>query len=179
MKFGGHFHSNFMNANGSKDAEYKKDLILDEVSRLIEFNRQSVISNLNDAGYKISPDSSKKTVIDYTSKALYENPEFRKGIAKNIVASNSGFNGADGSAGGAGKSASPAGAIAGAIGQSLESIFGFAQASKEYKSEQERTRQQMYDKLLQGEKTNWMPIIIVGSVLLIGGIVVFMTLRKK
>jgi len=82
MKFGGTFQGNFMNATGSQSKDYAKQVLLDEVARLIEFNKQSVISALNDSGHKVSPDASKKTVIDHTAKALYENSDFRNIIAQ-------------------------------------------------------------------------------------------------
>ena len=203
MKFGGDFVSNFSSANGSNNLDYKKDVILDEVARLIEFEKATVISVLKDSGYKLSPNSSKKQVIDATIKALYNSPQFQKDIATEIVKSNgssfsnangewrdklfggrtnsqtgtSGGAGASGAGSGAGKiGADPISAIAGAIG----SIFSFASASKNKKAEEERTRQAMYDKLLGGgSEKNWVPVVVVSGVLLVGGIVTFFALRNK
>ena len=200
MKYGGNFYGNFSNANGSQNKDYEKDVILDEVARLIELDRPSIIAILRESGYKLDPKASKKEVIDYTVRALYNKPQFRNDVSALIVKSNADFSNANdewfqglfgkgdtstpsagGSASGAGKGAGrigadPISAIAGAIG----SIFSFGTAQKNQNAEEERTRQEMYAKLLgDEEKTNWMPIIVVGGVLLLGGGVTFLMLRNK
>lgn len=199
MKYGGSFTKNFSSANGSNNKDYQKDVLLDEIARLIEFNKPVVISILKDSGHSISPKSSKKQVVDHVVKALYNSQQFRTDIAKEIAKANQHefanaigdwkiFNSGDsaqptGSASGAGQGAGQSGgkggmvtAIAGAIG----SIFTFGSASKNQKAEEERTRQAMYDKLLNvGEEKNWMPIIVVSGILVIGGIVAYFALRKK
>lgn len=199
MKYGGSFTKNFSSANGSNNMDYQKDVLLDEIARLIEFNKPIVISILKDSGHSISPKSSKKQVVDHVVKALYGSQQFRTDIAKEIAKANQHefanaigdwkiFGGAGkgtttgGGASGAGQGATaqigadPISAIAGAIG----SIFSFASANQNKKAEEERTRQAMYDKLLNGgEEKNWMPIIVVSGILLIGGIVAYFALRKK
>jgi hypothetical protein len=194
MKYGGNFYGNFSNANGSQNKDYTKDVILDEVARLIELDRPSIIAILRESGYKLDPKASKKEVINYTVRALYNKPQFRNDVSALIVKSNTDFSNANGEwfqglfgkgdtstpstegGAGAGAGAGAASAIAGAIG----AIFTFGTANKNQKAEEERTRQEMYAKLLGNEeKTNWTPIVVVGGVLLLGGVVAFLTLRNK
>jgi len=201
MKFGGNVYSNFSNAIESKDFDYKRDVLLDEIARLIETDKSAVILILKDAGYKVDTKTSKKEVIKKVSHALHNNKQFQLDVAKEIVKENShtDFSNAEGkfkewfsnlgnknndgggSAGGAGGGASkvggdPISAIAGAIG----AIFQFGASSKNKKSEEEKTKQELYNKLLgDNEKTNWLPIIIIGGVLVIGAIVTVIVLRNK
>jgi hypothetical protein len=67
-------------------------------------------------------------------------------------------------------------AIAGAIG----SVFSFATSAMDQKARAEEARMKLAEKVLAPEKkTQWLPIVIIGGVLIIGGIVAFMTLRQK
>lgn len=235
MKFGGSFNSNWSNAIGSKNTDLQRDLILDEVGRLIETDRPAVISALKDSGYTISPSASKKEVINKTVSALYRSKQFKLDVAKAIVKNDtqSSFAGADGnlldkakglmssgggakgssgggggdfwdkikdslggigsgssgsgsgggtasgglaSTAGAGASGGIAGAIAGAIG----AIFTFGASRQNRKAEEERAKQELYNKLLTDkEQTNWIPVIVIGGVILIGGIVAFFALRNN
>lgn len=184
MKFGGSFSKNWSSANGSGNHDFKKDVILDEVGRLIELDRPLVISALKDAGYKISPKAKKKEVIDKTVSALYRSKQFKNEIAKAIVSVNdSKHMNVDGSASGAGAGAgkvagasNPVTAIATAIG----SIFEFGASRQNAKAQEEQSKRELYDKLLSDdERKNYMPLIVIGGVLLIGGIVAFFALRNK
>lgn len=186
MKFGGSFNKNWSSANGSGNTDFQKDVILDEVSRLIELDRPVVISALKDAGYKVSPKANKKEVIDKTVSALYRSNQFRHDISQAIVSVNdpkhSNATGlASGAGAGAGKVGSSAGGgVVGAVAGAISSIFSFGASRQNAKAEEERTRQEMYDKLLtENEKTNYLPYIIIGGVLIIGGIVAFFALRNK
>lgn len=73
------------------------------------------------------------------------------------------------------------GAILGTVGGVTESVFDWktSQTNQEIANQQAKTS--LYEKLLAGRsgKTNWMPIVIVGGVLLLGGIVVYFTLKGK
>ncbi len=180
MKFSGDFNRNFSNANGSNNLDYKKDLILDEVAKLIELDKGAILSTLKDAGYyNISPNVSKKELIFLVVDALYGSEQFRYDISNLITKANSTYSNA----------VDPISAIAAAVGEVFKfggQGFAFGQSKQQTKqvkeqTEQvkEQTRQQLYDKLLMEEKTNWMPIIVVSGVLLIGGIVTFLVLRSR
>lgn len=178
MKFGGSFSKNWSSANGSGNTDFQKDVILDEVSRLIELDKPMVISALKESGYKISPKASKKEVIDKTVSALYRSNQFRHDISNAIVSVNDPkFANAEGSASGAGAKAS---GVVGAVSTAISSIFNFGASKQNAKAEEERTRQEMYNKLLtENEKTNYLPYIIIGGVFIIGGIIAFFALRNK
>lgn len=203
MKFGGSFNKNWANASGSGNQDFQRDVLLDEIARVIELDRPKIISLLKESGYAISPKASKKEVIDKTVSALFRSNQFKADVTKLIVQTNipkysnadgefldkiKGFFNKDkggridemprGSASGAGAGASgTVGAIASAIG----SIFNFATTSKQQKIQEQQAKQELYNKLLteNDNKTNWTPIIIVGSVLVIGTIVVFFAMRNK
>ena len=67
-----------------------------------------------------------------------------------------------------------------AISNAVSSIFNFATSSKNLKSEEAKAKAAMYSKIFGKEqKRNWMPIIIISGVLLIGGVVAYMSLKKK
>lgn len=201
MKFGGSFNKNWANASGSGNQDFQRDVLLDEIARVIELDRPKIISLLKESGYAISPKAPKKEVIDKTVSALFRSNQFKADVTKLIVQTNipkysnadgeflgkikgffsgnkSGNTNPEGSASGAGSGASgPVGAIASAIG----SIFNFATTSKQQKIQEQQAKQELYNKLLteNDNKTNWTPIIIVGSVLVIGTIVVFFAMRNK
>ena len=202
MKFGGNVYSNFSNASGSKDFDYKRDVLLDEIARLIETDRSAVILILKDAGYKVDTKSSKKEVIKKVSHALHNNKQFQLDISKEIVKANNHaeFSNADGktkewfsglfssggssSNSGGGGSASGAGAgaggVVGAIAGAVGSVFDFGKSNNDKKAEEERTKQTLYNKLLgDNEKTNWLPIIVISGILIIGGIIVWRVTAKK
>jgi len=207
MKFSGGFNRNFSSANGSKNLDYKKDIILDEVAKLIELNRGTVLSTLKDAGYyNISPTVSKKELINLVTDALYSSEQFRHDVAALIANSGGNYSNAfgdkikgwfsggsdSGSSGGGSASgaatdahksvslsADPIGAIAGALGSIFGSVSAYGTSKQDRKAEEERTKQQLYDKLLADKKTNWTPIIVIGGILIIGGIVTFFALRGR
>lgn len=182
MKFSGNLNRNFSSANGSRNLDYQKDVILDEVAKLIEYDTPTVIATLKDAGYyNVSPTAPRKEIINIVVDALYRSEQFRHDIAVLVAKTESGnkFSNGEGTAAEAGKDIKLSGGIISAIGGVLESGFGVFKSAQDRKAEEERTRQQMYDKLLAGEKTNWVPIIVIGGVFLIGGIIAFVTLRNK
>jgi len=93
-----------------------------------------------------------------------------------------GSGGEGGSSGGGGSTmpqvtvgADPISAIAGAIG----SIFSFASAKTNKNAQKDADKNKLIQSLLQDDdkKTNWLPIVIIGGVLLIGGAIAFITLR--
>jgi hypothetical protein len=167
MKFGGSFDKNWSSADGSGNIDYKKDVLLDEIARMIELDKPTVVSLLKESGYSISPKASKKETINKVVDALYQSKQFRSDVSRSIEKATQ-------------KNSNVVGAIAGTVLVAVASIFGFAKSNKEAKTEKERTRQQLYDKLLtNNEQRNWIPVIVIGSVLLIGGIAAFFALRNK
>lgn len=73
------------------------------------------------------------------------------------------------------------GVVIGTLGGVTESIFDWKTSQTNQEIANEQAKLSLYEKLLGGAggKTNWMPIVVVGGVLLIGAIVVLVVLKKK
>lgn len=181
MRFTGNILKNMKSAEMSKDNALKRDIVLDEVAFLIKQNKSVVVDALNNSGVKTSENASVSSLINKVVNNIYENKEFQQQISTAIanfhskgvastVKTKGGFSNVSGDT---------ASAIATALGQATSSIFNFAASKKELEKEKEASKSKLYEKLLGGKKTNWLPIIIVGGVLIIGGIVAFSVLRKK
>lgn len=162
--YGEEFMSNYTGAVRSGDKEFQQDMLLDRIAHLISTNPEKIRAALRKSGTDSSV--SKKDIIAHTSEQLYINPTFQFEIAKLIHDQNFYHNGI--------------GDIVGAVSGAVQSIAGAFQAKTDKKIEQERTKQQLLDKVFSDQKkTNYIPVIIIGSVLLIGTIVVVYTLRQK
>lgn len=74
------------------------------------------------------------------------------------------------------------GAIVGAVAGVVSGGFKWGSADKNAKAEKEKAKAKIYaelfDKKNKRAKHYWLPAAIVGAVLLVGGIVVFITLKK-
>lgn len=73
------------------------------------------------------------------------------------------------------------GVVIGTVGGVTESIFDWKTSKIDQETANQQAKMSLYEKLLAGKggKTNWMPIVVVGGVLLLGGIVVYFTLKGK
>ena len=73
------------------------------------------------------------------------------------------------------------GVVIGTVGGVTESIFDWKTSKVDQETANQQAKMSLYEKLLAGKggKTNWMPIVVVGGVLLLGGIVVYFTLKGK
>ena len=101
----------------------------------------------------------------------------------NIGASLSGMFSSD-TAGEAAGEAAGAGSVTGivdSLASLTDSVFGFATSRNQLKAEEEKAKAEMYNSVLSQNqpKTNWMPIVIVSGVLLIGGLVAWRVLGSK
>jgi len=85
-----------------------------------------------------------------------------------------------GSAAGAGaQSGGWIGAIVGAVVGAIDAGFGIASSGKKDKISEIQAKQEIYDELFEEKKkTNWIPIAIVGGVIVVGGLVTYLALRK-
>ena len=164
---------------------------IDLYNSIIESNPKEVINALKYSKVNIDEDASKEDLIDIVAYNIVNNPIFRKNAAvlftmkgsnrtpnEEDYASQSGSSGSGGSgSGGGGATAGLVGSLADMIG----SAFKFGSSSKELKAQEESTKAAMYAKLFgENKKTNWMPIVVIGGVLLIGALVVWrVTANKK
>ena len=174
--------SNFAGSMMTGDSEMTKGVVLTQIYRLIDKDPKTLIKALKDSGVSIDEKTSVANLIDKSVDSLYENEKFKIELAK--VLSMEGYSNVDGDAtdaiskiGGGAAGGGVVGAIAGAI----DSIFGTVGKFKEGKNKKEEDKRALQLMLLQGDdkKTNWLPVIIIGGVLLIGGIVAFVSLRNK
>lgn len=204
MIYGGDLMSNFAGSIMAKDYEMTKDVVLSKLHRLIKDDKVNLISALKDSGVSIKENPSDLELIDESVDALFDNKKFQRNFAYLIASESSNFSNGSGNfdfsqissifgGGSSGSSTSPSSsgstkpnvtvgadpvsAIAGAIG----SIFSFASAKTNKNTQKDLAKQQLIGQLLQDEKkkTNWLPIVIIGGVLTIGGIIAIITLRKK
>lgn len=202
MIYGGNMMSNFSGGILSNDRDMTKDVVLSEVHKILDKSPEVLIETLNSSGQAVSKNVSKKDLVHLTVENLYDNPKFRENISALIIAGNeTNYNNADGavmdklkglfSKGGGGADtgsgggsapkvtvgADPISAIAGAIG----SIFSFAQSGKDRKAAKEADKRKLQLSLLgeDNKKTNWLPIVLIGGILLIGGAVAYVSLKNK
>jgi hypothetical protein len=97
-----------------------------------------------------------------------------KGMAtKHDYASAEGGESGGGDGGGGGN-------LVSSIANMVGSISSWGASSNDLKTEELKTKGIMYEKIFGVEKkTNWMPIVVVGGVLLIGALVVWRMTAKK
>jgi len=202
------FFNNFSNANGCS-LDVKKDILLDEIAQLISKHKPLVVEALNKNGANIKPSISDKNTASLVVDYIYKSEEFRNDINMLVIALNSdvltsdfysaegGFldkikslfnknGGADSVGDVANSTASGAsggglvGAIVGLVGGVTQSVFNQKAAKADLAREKEATKSELYKKLLGGDKkTNWIPIIVVGGVFLVGAIILITTLKRK
>ena len=199
MIYGGDLMSNFSGGAMSKDVSMTKDIVISTIYHLIDKNPKELITSLKASNVAVSVNPTKKELINKSIDALYFNEKFQQEISKYIASTSSKFSNSDGGfmekisglfGGGGGGSTSggtsapeitvgadPVSAIAGAIG----SIFSFAGVKAEAKAQAEADKNRLISGLLADDdkKTNWLPIVIIGGVLVLGGIVAVITLKSK
>lgn len=200
MIYGGDIMSNFSGSIMSNDKEMQKDIILSEIHKILHKNPKSLIEALKNAGVDVPSRISNKHLVHLVVEAVYENAKFRENIAL-LIAENqtSNFSNANGElvdkiksffskSGEASSSESTdskggvavGGGVVGAVAGAVNSIFGFAKSKADAKTQKEADRQKLLLSLSEEKKkSNLMPIIIIASVLLIGGAIAIVSLRSK
>ena len=78
-------------------------------------------------------------------------------------------------------SGATSGGIFGAVAGAVDSIFGTVGKFKEAKNQKEADKQKLIQSMLADSKPkrNYLPIVLISGVLLIGGIVAYVSLKKK
>lgn len=200
MIYGGDIMSNFSGSIMSNDKEMQKDILLSEIHKILHKNPKSLIEALKNAGVDVPSRISNKHLVHLVVEAVYENAKFRENIAL-LIAENqtSNFSNANGelvnkikdffSKSGEGSSSESTdstggvavgGGVVGAVAGAVNSIFGFAKSKADAKTQKEADRQKLLLSLSEEKKkSNLMPIIIIASVLLIGGAIAVVSLRSK
>lgn len=178
---GSSFKSNFMNAVGSNDVELQKDIILDQIAELIKTDVSSVVDALVKSGVSMPEKYSKIDVVNAVSKSIYSNTEFQKNIALLIGKKTSIFSNDSGAD--APTTGSKIGSALGSFfNTSLGSVVGVIGSVQDRKKAEADAKTSLINKIFgdqQTQKTDYLPIIIIGSVLLIGGIIAVVILKGK
>ena len=174
MIYGGDIMSNFSGALFSKDEDMVNDILLSEIHKLLHSEPSVIVKTLNESGLKTSDSIDKKSLIHKTVDALYDNEKFRTSITNLIVSRNQKFSNIGGD---------PVSAIASATEGITTAFTNLAAKKQDRLSAKEASKQRLTESLLtpsanKSSKTNMLPIIIIGGVLLIGGIVAFVALKE-
>lgn len=165
MIYGGNMMSNFSGAVNSQDNDMAKDVLLSEIHRILDKNPEILIQTLNDSGIATSSKISKRELIHKVVEAIYESEKFRANISKFIIQGNDEQNEN----------------FVGAIITSINTVFQGVQNRNQNKAQKEADKRKLAALLLEdkNKKTNYLPIVIIGGVLLIGGIVAYISLKNK
>jgi len=179
-----------------ENKESNRKLILKKIAALIKKNPTSVARALSRSNVFVES-IDKKNLADLSAYNIVNNPLFKRNIAIVIAESElrkdefssfgkkvdnkemsveSGKKIIKGAASGA----EPITIIIGAIVGTIDAAFSWASSGKKAKISEEQARAELYEDLFTDEKKkgNWIPIAIVGGVLLVGGIVTYFALRK-
>lgn len=179
---GSSFKSNFMNAVGSNDVELQKDIILDQIAELIKTDVSSVVDALVKSGVSMPEKYSKIDVVNAVSKSIYSNTEFQKNIGFLIQKKTVNFSNGVGDAPAPTTGSGIGAALGSFFSTSLGSVVGVIGSVQERKKAEADAKTSLINKIFgdqQTQKTDYLPVIIIGSVLLIGGIVAVVILKGK
>jgi hypothetical protein len=206
MRYQGNIVENLQSAAKAKDKALIKELVVDKTASLIENDPKAIITALKKSGVKVSDNATKLELIDLASVNLYENRLFQKNLAVTLVnegmaqdsdyanSTGQGFDlggllgglgggGGDaasaGSGGGGGGGAAAAGIVS-SVADMVGSISQWGASKNQLVAQEQQSKQMMYSRIFgEKKKTNWLPIVIVAGVLLIGGVVVWRVTAKK
>lgn len=168
MIYGGNMMSNFSGAINSQDDDMAKDVLLSEIHKILDKNPEILIEALNNSEIATSSTISKRELIHKVVEALYESEKFRENISKFVIENNESYNNAVGAI------------VAGAL-TSINAIFKGVQNKNKTKAQKEADKKKLLASILEDKpkKTNYLPIILIGGVLLIGGIVAYVSLKEN
>ncbi len=169
MIYGGNMMSNFSGAINSQDNDMAKDVLLSEIHKVLDKNPEILIDALNNSGIATPSTISKRELIHKVVEALYESEKFRDNISQFVIEGNEQ------------ESSNFVGAIIATAGTTIGAIFKGVQNKNQTKAQKEADKKKLEAFLLEDKpkKTNYLPIIIIGGVLLIGGIVAYVSLKEK
>jgi hypothetical protein len=168
MIYGGNMMSNFSGAINSQDNDMAKDVLLSEIHKVLDKKPEVLIEALNNSEIATSSTISKRELIHKVVEALYESEKFRENVSRFVIEENESYNNAVGVI------------VAGSI-TAFNQIFKGVQNKNQTKAQKEADKRKLVASLLEEKpkKTNYLPIIIITGVLLIGGIVAYISLKEK
>lgn len=183
-----------------------KKYVLKKIAQLIKTNPLAVSSALTHSKVFIDNPYNKREIAEKVAHSLVNNLWFQKNIGLVLAANEVGklnsltpedFSNLGGRGeidygkeakntalvvGGATASGAQSGglwgAIAGAVIGAVNAGFSWGTAGKRAKIDEEQYKQELIGELFEEPKTNWMPVYIIGGVLLVGGIVTYFALKE-
>jgi|DEB0MinimDraft_6_1074348.scaffolds.fasta_scaffold78174_2 hypothetical protein len=190
MRYHSNVVSNLSNAAKAKDDKLFKDMILDELSTIIEENPYVLVKALRDSGETIGDEPTPKVLIDKTIKSIYNNKSFHLELAKAIKSqeilrkpARPEYSSVEGAVEGSSQGGSGTEVVS-SIASMIGSVFTFASSNNELKASEQASKATLYGKILgdegdSGKKTNWIPVVAIGGVLLIGGLIAWKVIGGK
>jgi hypothetical protein len=168
MIYGGNMMSNFNGAVNSQDNDMAKDVLLSEIHRILDKKPEVLIDALNNSEIATPSTISKRELIHKVVEALYESEKFRNNISKFVIEGNEQ------------DSSNFVGAIIATAGTTIGAIFKGVQNKNQTKAQKEADKRKLIASLLEDKpkKNNYLPVVIIAGVLLIGGIVAYVSLKK-
>lgn len=168
---------NILKASEAQDTPLVREIVISELVESIETQPALVVQALRDSNVHVPQDVTNRQLADKLSYALTYNDEFLSKVPNLIKVHEEGKKPIRE------EYASAVGVITAAITAVTTAVGGAfrqAQKKKDLEMQQEATKQVIYQKLLgeDKKKTNWIPILIVGGVLVIGAIVVWRVTKK-
>ena len=183
MRYHANIAENIINAVKANDNQLAREIVLDEIVTLIEENPSVLTKALKESKVNIGNTPTKEELIDKSAYAIINNSLFKKNLAvvlaaqeENRVPAREEFANAKG---GGSEEGGGGGSMVSSIANAVGSIFGFATSTQNLKSEEAKAKAAMYVKIFGEKKSrNWMPVIVIAGVLLIGGLVVWKVVAK-
>jgi hypothetical protein len=168
MIYGGNMMSNFSGAINSQDNDMAKDVLLSEIHKVLDKNPEILIEALNNSEIATPSTISKRELIHKVVEALYESEKFRENVSKFVIEENESYNNVVGAI------------VAGSL-TAFNQIFKGVQNKNQTKAQKEADKNKLLASILEDKpkKTNYLPIIIISGVLLVGGIVAYVSLKEK
>jgi hypothetical protein len=168
MIYGGNMMSNFSGAINSQDNDMAKNVLLSEIHKVLDKNPEVLIDALNNSGIATPSTISKIELIHKVVEALYESEKFRENVSKFVIEENESYNNVVGAI------------VAGSL-TAFNQIFKGVQNRNQTKAQKEDDKRKLLASILEDKpkKNSYLPIIIITSVLLVGGIVAYISLKQK
>lgn len=179
------FHHNFSAVENSNDETLKKDFILQEISKIIVFQREEFIDALRLSGFEVPDDITDEEIADIVVKNAGTSEKLRRGISFLIFQHNAEDEGKSNLVNGDGKV--DVGGILSGLGNAVGSIFDYSTAKQNKEAAEQSAKYQLLEQMValrasQNQKkgiSTGAVIAIVAGVLAIAGVVIFIATRPK
>lgn len=197
----------YSNATGLTDKQFMTNVYLSELATLIKDEPQKIISALKKSDLQVSKNPTRRELTNTLVDGMFQSPQLRNQITNLLAAENaqskskalkrytetySGTNGGastganlqntannllEGGTAGA-QAGGPVTAVVGVLAGLTESIFDWKASENNAEVESNKYKLEILNKISGGDKKNYVPLIIIGGVLLVGTVVLIFALRK-